>query len=56
VYQWALHNLHQPLPVDQLAHQAGMSRRTLIRRFYTDTAPPPSTYRETFNPSPSTGP
>ena len=41
VYQWALHNLHQPLTVDQLARQAGMSRRTLIRRFHTDTGRPP---------------
>ncbi|MET9694381.1 helix-turn-helix domain-containing protein [Streptomyces sp. NPDC006514] len=40
-YEWALRNLHQPLTVDQLAHQAGMSRRTLIRRFHTDTGLPP---------------
>ncbi|MET9406290.1 helix-turn-helix domain-containing protein [Streptomyces sp. NPDC002935] len=38
---WALRNLHQPLTVDQLAHRAGMSRRTLIRRFHTDTGLPP---------------
>jgi transcriptional regulator GlxA family with amidase domain len=41
VYEWALRNLHQPLTVDQLARQAGMSRRTLIRRFHTDTGRPP---------------
>ncbi|MCX4586184.1 GlxA family transcriptional regulator [Streptomyces sp. NBC_01481] len=41
VYEWALHNLHQPLTVDQLARQAGMSRRTLIRRFHADTGRPP---------------
>ncbi|MGX1759550.1 helix-turn-helix domain-containing protein [Streptomyces lydicus] len=37
----ALRNLHQPLTVDQLAHRVGMSRRTLIRRFHTDTGLPP---------------
>ncbi|MCX5612629.1 MULTISPECIES: GlxA family transcriptional regulator [unclassified Streptomyces] len=41
LYDWALRNLHQPLTVDQLALQAGMSRRTLIRRFHTDTGLPP---------------
>ncbi|MER6253415.1 helix-turn-helix domain-containing protein [Streptomyces sp. NPDC001584] len=41
VYEWALRNLHQPLTVDQLARQAGMSRRTLIRRFHADTGRPP---------------
>ncbi|GGR10637.1 hypothetical protein GCM10010219_14170 [Streptomyces netropsis] len=41
MYGWALHNLHQPLTVDQFAHQAGMSRRTLIRRFHADTGRPP---------------
>ncbi|MFD9409716.1 GlxA family transcriptional regulator [Streptomyces sp. NPDC059989] len=41
VYEWALCNLHQPLTVDQLARQAGMSRRTLIRRFHSDTGRPP---------------
>lgn len=41
VYEWALRNLHQPLTVDQLARQAGMSRRTLIRRFHSDTGRPP---------------
>lgn len=41
LYDWALRNLHQPLTVDQLARQAGMSRRTLIRRFHTDTGLPP---------------
>jgi transcriptional regulator GlxA family with amidase domain len=106
VYEWALHNLHQPLTVDQLARRAGTSRRTLIRRFHSDTGRPPmrwlldarlalsrellestdltveavarrcglgtpanfrtlfkahigvppSTYRQTFNPAPRTGP
>ncbi|GLX34361.1 AraC family transcriptional regulator [Streptomyces roseochromogenus] len=41
VYEWALRNLHQRLTVDQLARQAGMSRRTLIRRFHADTGRPP---------------
>ncbi|MEU9162701.1 helix-turn-helix domain-containing protein [Streptomyces sp. NPDC048424] len=41
LYDWALRNLHQPLTVDQLARRAGMSRRTLIRRFRTDTGLPP---------------
>ena len=41
VYQWALHNLDQPLTTDQLARQAGLSRRTLIRRFHADTGQPP---------------
>jgi transcriptional regulator GlxA family with amidase domain len=41
LYDWALLNLHQPLTVDQLAQQAGMSRRTLIRRFHADTGQPP---------------
>lgn len=41
LYDWALRNLHQPLTVDQLARRAGLSRRTLIRRFHTDTGLPP---------------
>ncbi|MGQ4385159.1 GlxA family transcriptional regulator [Streptomyces sp. SAS_270] len=41
LYEWALLNLHQPLTVDQLAQQAGMSRRTLIRRFNSETGRPP---------------
>lgn len=41
LYEWALLNLHQPLTVDQLAQRAGMSRRTLIRRFNTETGQPP---------------
>ncbi|WP_433428171.1 GlxA family transcriptional regulator [Nonomuraea sp. CA-141351] len=41
LYEWALLNLHQPLTVDQLAQQAGMSRRTLIRRFNAETGRPP---------------
>ncbi|MGW2395619.1 GlxA family transcriptional regulator [Kitasatospora sp. NPDC001664] len=41
LYDWALRNLHQPLTVDQLAQRAGLSRRTLIRRFHTDTGQPP---------------
>ncbi|MFE2282982.1 GlxA family transcriptional regulator [Streptomyces sp. NPDC059443] len=41
VYEWALRNLHEPLTVDRLASRAGMSRRTLIRRFHADTGRPP---------------
>ena len=41
LYEWALLNLHEPLTVDQLARRAGMSRRTLIRRFNTETGQPP---------------
>jgi transcriptional regulator GlxA family with amidase domain len=41
VYEWALLNLEQPLTVDQLAQQAGLSRRTLIRHFNTETGRPP---------------
>jgi transcriptional regulator GlxA family with amidase domain len=41
LYEWALRNLDQRLTVDQLARQAGMSRRTLIRRFTTETGQPP---------------
>ncbi|MFJ9520964.1 GlxA family transcriptional regulator [Kitasatospora sp. NPDC101801] len=41
LYDWALRNLHQPLTVDQLARRAGVSRRTLIRRFHADTGLPP---------------
>lgn len=41
VYEWALRNLHRPLTVDQLADQAGLSRRTLIRRFHADAGLPP---------------
>ncbi|RAY11077.1 AraC family transcriptional regulator [Actinomadura craniellae] len=41
LYEWALRNLHRPLTVDQLADQAGFSRRTLIRRFHADTGMPP---------------
>jgi transcriptional regulator GlxA family with amidase domain len=41
LYEWALSNLHEPLTVDRLAQQAGLSRRTLIRRFNTETGQPP---------------
>ena len=41
LYEWALPNLHQPLTVDQLAQQAGLSQRTVIRRFNADTGQPP---------------
>ena len=44
VYEWALRHLHQPLTVDQLAREAGMSRRTLIRRFHADTGRPPMSW------------
>ncbi|WP_131740509.1 GlxA family transcriptional regulator [Actinomadura roseirufa] len=41
LHEWALHNLHRPLTVNELARQAGMSRRTLIRRFNLETGQPP---------------
>ncbi len=31
--EWAISQMHRPLTVDSLAHRAGMSRRTLVRRF-----------------------
>ncbi|MFI6316209.1 GlxA family transcriptional regulator [Nonomuraea sp. NPDC050556] len=39
--EWALLNLHRPLTVDELVRRAGMSRRTLIRRFHLETGQPP---------------
>ncbi|MDT0344823.1 GlxA family transcriptional regulator [Streptomyces litchfieldiae] len=39
--EWALFNLQRPLTIDQLARQAGVSRRTLIRRFHAETGQPP---------------
>ncbi|RKN44885.1 GlxA family transcriptional regulator [Streptomyces hoynatensis] len=41
LYEWALGNLHRPLTVDELARRAGVSRRTLIRRFHAETGQPP---------------
>ena len=41
LYEWALANLDQPITVDLLAKRAGLSRRTLIRRFNTETGRPP---------------
>ncbi|MFR9798398.1 GlxA family transcriptional regulator [Streptomyces sp. MS06] len=41
VQEWALLNLHRPLTVDRLAQRAGVSRRTLIRRFHAETGQPP---------------
>lgn len=41
LYEWLLRRLHQPCTVDQLARRAGMSRRTLIRRFHAETGQPP---------------
>jgi transcriptional regulator GlxA family with amidase domain len=41
LYEWALLNLHRPLTVDQLAQHAGLSRRTLVRRFNAETGLPP---------------
>jgi transcriptional regulator GlxA family with amidase domain len=38
---WALGHLDEPLTVDQLARQACLSRRTLIRRFHDETGRPP---------------
>ena len=31
--EWAITELRRPLTVDRLAHHAGMSRRTFVRRF-----------------------
>ena len=39
--EWLLRNLHRPLTVDEMARQAGLSRRTLIRRFHAVTGGPP---------------
>ena len=38
---WALRHLDEPLSVDQMAREACMSRRTLIRRFHDETGLPP---------------
>ena len=38
---WAVRHLDEPLTVDQLARQACLSRRTLIRRFHAETGLPP---------------
>ena len=38
---WALRHLDEPLTVDELARQACLSRRTLIRRFHAETGLPP---------------
>lgn len=38
---WALRHLDEPLTVDELARQACLSRRTLIRRFHEETGLPP---------------
>ncbi|MFI1383163.1 GlxA family transcriptional regulator [Embleya sp. NPDC020886] len=38
---WALGRLDEPLTVDTLARRAGLSRRTLIRRFHEETGQPP---------------
>ncbi|WP_327581829.1 helix-turn-helix domain-containing protein [Nonomuraea sp. NBC_00507] len=39
--EWALLHLDQPLTVNHLAQQTGMSRRTLIRRFNAEIGQPP---------------
>ncbi|NUS17232.1 MAG: helix-turn-helix domain-containing protein, partial [Streptomyces sp.] len=41
LYEWALLHLDRPLTVDALARRAGLSRRTLIRRFHAETGLPP---------------
>jgi transcriptional regulator GlxA family with amidase domain len=41
VRAWALRHLDEPLTVDQMARQACLSRRTLIRRFHDETGLPP---------------
>lgn len=38
---WALRHLDGPLSVDQMAREACLSRRTLIRRFHDETGLPP---------------
>ena len=38
---WAVRHLDESLTVDQLARQACLSRRTLIRRFHDETGLPP---------------
>jgi transcriptional regulator GlxA family with amidase domain len=38
---WALRHLDEPLTVDQMAREACLSRRTLIRRFHDETGLPP---------------
>jgi transcriptional regulator GlxA family with amidase domain len=38
---WALRHLDEPLSVDQMAREACLSRRTLIRRFHDETGLPP---------------
>jgi transcriptional regulator GlxA family with amidase domain len=39
---WLLEHLDEPLSLDQMARRAGMSRRTLIRRFHEETGRPPA--------------
>ncbi|WP_033222525.1 GlxA family transcriptional regulator [Kitasatospora phosalacinea] len=41
LHEWVLEHLHLPLSVDGLARRAGVSRRTLIRRFHAGTGLPP---------------
>ncbi|MFB9201411.1 helix-turn-helix domain-containing protein [Nonomuraea spiralis] len=41
VLQWATERLHRPLTVAQLARQAGLSSRTLARRFHDATGTTP---------------
>jgi transcriptional regulator GlxA family with amidase domain len=38
---WALRHLDEPLTADEMARQACLSRRTLIRRFHEETGLPP---------------
>jgi transcriptional regulator GlxA family with amidase domain len=39
---WLLGHLDEPQSLDQMARRAGMSRRTLIRRFHEETGRPPA--------------
>lgn len=39
---WLLEHLDEPQSLDQMARRAGMSRRTLIRRFHEETGRPPA--------------
>ncbi|HEX7824955.1 MAG TPA: helix-turn-helix domain-containing protein [Mycobacterium sp.] len=39
--EWALRNLESPLTISELARHAGLSERSLIRRFTSETGMPP---------------
>ncbi|MGA9873545.1 MAG: helix-turn-helix domain-containing protein, partial [Rhodococcus sp. (in: high G+C Gram-positive bacteria)] len=42
VLEWALTRLHEPLPIERLAEQARMSRRSFIRQFQRATGATPA--------------